>query len=460
MKNLLLTKLDPEKLVFAKVELWVIILGLLVLLPLTTGWAIASVTYHLFPYSICREVYVFVRGDEMGQSTLLQRIERTQNPMATWTRRFDVSLTDEYRVVRLEGLDERRAEPQLRLRGPQPDYRLLVGVFGLEESLWGAILLNSQGAVCHQWMLSGGDLSHPNGPEGNLYGAAITPDGSIIYCKQELGKGIIKRDLDSNVLWINEGTYHHVVSPDAEFASIWTFGRGQTEPFPTLVNIDVASGRTIRTIPMEAVYENNPHIHIFDHRTRDQLTNMPHPNDIEVLSPETATAFPEFEPGDLAINYHMSNLVFVLDPDTLVVKFWYTGAGDGAHDVDFHPDGTMSIFNNNFRAEWHKEFRQRFSDIVTISPSEHRHWVSTTGEMANLYSHINGRHQIWGNHRVVFDCATQGRFTELDTQTGEVTFDFVNVYSRDRKTALHVSESFVLAEDFFDLGDRKLLPTK
>ncbi len=440
-----------EKLLFKKIELWLVILGLMILLPPVGFWGIAFIKYRVFPHSIYREVRDFIKGDPMDESTLWKRIERdTINPMATWNYKYDITLSTDYKPVQLKGLDKRRDLPQLLLTGRQPDYRVLIGVLGMKDSLWGGLLLNAEGDVCHQWKLSGDDLVDNGKPEGSLYGTIVTPDGSIIYQKHTYGKGIIKRDFGSKIVWINKGVYHHAVSADENYEYLWTFGGHPTIPFPKLVKIDIETGKTLKTIAMEDVYRQNPQIHIFDHRMKDENTNMPHPNDIEILSSELAHAFPMFKAGDLAINYHTSSLIFVLDPETLKVKFWYMGAGDGAHDVDFQPNGTLTIFNNNYRVDWQGHKRPRYSDIVAVSPSEKKHWVVVSGEKANLYSKVNARHQFRGENRVVFDSSKQGRSTEVDTTTGEITFDFVNVYNREKETALFISESFHFSKDFFE----------
>lgn len=441
-----------EKLLFKKIELWLVMLGLFVLIPLVGWWGISFGKHRAFPYTFYKEIRDFLKGDPMDESTWQERLLRdTVNPMATWIRDYDIALTDSYKPVQVKEIDKRRELPQLHFTGQQPDYRVLIGVFGIKDSLWGALLLNAKGEVCHQWKLSGDDLADSAKCDGSLYGATVTPDGSIIYQKQELGKGIVKRDFSSKIVWVNQGVYHHAVSTDENYKYLWTFGGDAKIAFPELVKIDIDTGKTLQKISMEEVYRQNSDVHIFDHRNSDRVTNMPHPNDIEVLSSELAHAFPMFEPGDIAINYHMSNLIFVLDPDTLRVKFWYTGAGDGAHDVDFQENGTLTIFNNNYRVDWHGHHRSRHSDIVAVSPAAKNHWVAVSGAKANLFSRVNGRHQFGEENRVAFDCATQGRFTELDTKTGEITFDFVNVYDREKRKALHISESFRFSEDFFQL---------
>lgn len=440
-----------EKLLFKKIELWLVILVLMILFPLAGFWGIAFVKYRVFPHSICREVRDFIKGDPMDESTLWERIQRdTTNPMATWNRKYDITLSNDYNPVQLKGIDKRRELPQLLLIGQQPDYRVLIGVLGMKDGLWGGLLLNAQGDVCHQWKLSGDDLVDNGKCEGCLYGIVVTPDGSIIYTKHEHCKGIVKRDFDSKIVWINKGRYHHAVSADENYEYLWTFGGHQNIPFPELIKIDIETGKTLKTITMEDVYRQNSQIHIFDNRTKDENTNMPHPNDIEILSSELAHAFPMFKAGDIAINYHMSNLIFVLDPKTLKVKFWYMGAGDGAHDVDFQPNGTLTIFNNNYRADWQGHKRPSYSDIVAVSPSEKNHWVVVSGEKAKLFSRVNAGHQFRGDNRVVFDSSKQGRFTEVDATTGEITFDFVNVYNREKETALFISESFHFSKDFFE----------
>ena len=55
---------------------------------------------------------------------------------------------------------------------------------------------------------------------------------------------------------------------------------------------------------------------------------MTHGNDIDPLPAALAPDFPQFAPDDLVISYATTNLLFVLDPESLKVKWWRVGITD------------------------------------------------------------------------------------------------------------------------------------
>jgi hypothetical protein len=64
---------------------------------------------------------------------------------------------------------------------------------------------------------------------------------------------------------------------------------------------------------------------------------MTHANDVDPLPQHLVADFPGLEAGDLAISYASTNLVFILNPQTLLVKWWRVGVSDFHHDPDWKP---------------------------------------------------------------------------------------------------------------------------
>jgi hypothetical protein len=133
------------------------------------------------------------------------------------------------------------------------------------------------------------------------------------------------------------------------------------------------------------------------------------------------------------------NLIFVLDPDTAKVKWWRVGLARRQHDPDWLADGTISIFDNNMH--------RGFSRILRVDPASLEVRTTLEGQDFWFYSWHRGKHQVHsGNHQLVTSAA-QGRVFEVD-ETGNLVFDFLNLYSPERG-ALVVSEARFLPEGYF-----------
>jgi hypothetical protein len=411
-------------------------------------WGAASAVFQVFPYSVMKSVQSFVQGDPDENLSVIQKLQNDLGGTPTrMLRSFAPEEKAGFEEVVLDGLRARRDRPRLRILPSAPNnYRLMVGAFDFERAFWGAILMDPHGQVLHRWLMNAElpELTDESDTMKNLYGVGFFPDGSTAFTMQESSGGLVKMDYCSKVEWTKPGRYHHVAQPTEDMSAFWTFGGAESDLHPVLILIDAQTGGTLREIDMADVEKANPDIPIFDLRRAEayDATDSTHPNHIEPLPTRLDAAFPRFSPGDLVLSYQGTNLVFVIDPHSLKIKWWYFGAGDGQHDPDWHADGTISIFNNRYRAK--RREMPRYSTIVSIDPEVHAHRTVLNGAEYDFYSDINGHHEFTDDGTVIVTSAKQGRIFEVDLKTGEVVFDFVNAFDWDEARTLHVSEAFVL----------------
>lgn len=424
--------------------------GLYLLALIFFGWGVATILFQIFPYSVLKDVQAFVQGDQDENLSVLEKLENDLGGTPTRMMRSYQPLDgDKFTPWPLEGTRARRADPGIYIDPQAPEaYRLLVAAFDFEQSFWGAVLIDPHGKELHRWYLNGEHpelMGLPDTEEDvlkNLYGTALFEDGSMAVNMQETAGGLLKFGYCSEVDWIKPGIFHHVAQPTEDRSAFWTYGGYQGDLHPILILIDAETGKTLREIDMADVEQANPEVPIFDLRRGKRGDQATHPNHIEALPSDIAAAFPRFKAGDLVQSYHTTNLIFVMDPDTLKLKWWYSGAGDGQHDPDWHANGTISIFNNRYRSD--RRGLPEFSTIVEIDPSTNTHRTLIDGADHNFHSKINGQHQFTDYGSVIMASATQGRFFEVDLATGKILFDFVNVFDPEDGRALHVSEAFVL----------------
>lgn len=421
---------------------------LLALLFFVWGYAVAR--YQAFPWTIIngieQNIHAFVEGDQDDKTTIAQRLRNDLNIVPErQMRQYVASQPERYDEVALDRRRQRRESPRLWMSTSAPEqYRIIAGAFDFDDAMWGAILLDPAGNVVHQWHMNGERAELTDQPDvlKNLYGLGFFPDGSAAFTMQERSGGLIKVDVCSNIEWTRSGVFHHVAAPTEDQSAFWTFGGTQQDLHPTLLLIDAATGNTVREIDMAEVERANPDVLIFNLTRKKDTPHATHPNDIEPLPSVLADVHPKFSAGDLLLSYHTTNLVFVLDPESLEIKWWYVGAGDGQHDPDWLDNGKISLFNNNYRVAWRGG--TPVSTIVEIDPVANLHRVIVDGGQHDFYSNFNGHHVTTADNTVIITSSTQGRVFEVDLDTGESVFEFVNAYEWEQGQTLHLSESFVV----------------
>ncbi|MGE0754046.1 MAG: arylsulfotransferase family protein [Alphaproteobacteria bacterium] len=433
---------------------WLVAFGLFV-------YGMVAQRYNLYPYPMFAPYFTYVESFAEDTTTLRQKLDNDFGGKP-WRiiRTFSPADPDIYQTLEVDGLNPRRQSPRIMLKDTTPGFRMLFGAFDFVGGFWGAILIDENGKVVHTWQLSGEGTEMNSAPDTNkiLYGVGIFPDGSIAYNLENANQALMKRDVCGVLQWATPGLYHHSAEPSADYKTVWTFRGRAPDAYPEIVQMDAQDGRILRTIHGYDIQKANPELYIFDLRSLEHQefisgymdTNYPHHNDIKPLMPKMATAFPQFRPGDLAINHRTINMFYVMDPDSLKVKFWYFGAADGGHDVDWQPDGTFSLFNNKWRAGWNaNDAIEAHSSVMSIDPRTHTHTTLWDGKALDVYSIINGRHDVTPNRTVLVTSSTQGRFIEADIATGDTVFEFINDYDPTAGQTLHVSDAFWLPKDFF-----------
>lgn len=410
-------------------------------------WGFVVGEYHVFPYKILREVQDYVKGDSLGKDTSV--FDKAVNDLGLQPNRhlreYPANAEKGARFIEVPGLKSRREKPMAFIAADhRAGYRVVFGAFDFTSAFWGGILLSPTGETIHTWKLSTKYLktSIADDELKVLYGLHLFPDGSIIFTQQEAGGGIVKVDACGNIQWSLEGNYHHTISP-TEDGDFWTFAGRQTDFDHKLTRISQETGEIKAVIDMADVRKANPFLHIFNLQSLTGAINISHGNDIEPLSSKLAQQFQGLEAGDLLITYRTQNLVFVLDPDTLKVKWWRIGPWDRPHDADWEINGTVAVFSNN------DVTGRRHSDIVAIDPRSFESEVIVDGDKFNFHSRTNGEHQRSDFGTRMITSTNQGWAFEVD-QDNKIVFSFINTYDRKKHSSLSLSEAQRLPRDYFD----------
>jgi len=444
-------------------------------------WGLATVRYQIFPwayvYPLEQELSAFVRGHEAENTTLTGKIQsdigmKPKRQIGT----FKKSPTRQYRELKVPDTKSRRA-PALVYAQParqMPGYRFITGTFDFKNFLHGSILLNEKNEIVHYWAADDSALlqkikaanqeakAAANGLEyvvrtaqsalnKNPHGSEILRDGSVVYNDSDPGDAIQRISWCGKPVWTTLGIFHHVVQIDEDQNTLWSLdqkgGRG------ALAQLDLSTGRRLRNISAQQQFDANPDIDIFEIRRnilKDEWLHEPlHPNDVEPLPAHMAPMFPEFGAGDLLISLRSLNLIYVLDPDTLKVKWWRAGQFRRQHDPDWQPNGTITVFDNNI-GRLHDAEGRMFSRIWRIEPTSFLSTIVYNGSEDRFYSRVRGKHQLLPNGNMLIASAMQGRVLEV-TPEGETVFEFLNNFAGNENLLL--SKAIWLPVDFFDFDE-------
>ncbi len=376
------------------------------------------------------------------------------------------SITRNYQSLAYDDLNQRHQNPVVfpDAENITEGYRLLFGAFDFQAHLHGAILLNRDNNIVHHWEFDEVEIKKffentevnnsiriPEPENRWPHGVEVFSDGSIVANLGNGDAGMLKLDSCSNIQWMQKGSFHDVVQSDGA-GNVWSLNN------ETLIVLDQDSGQVQKEIGLNDIHLANPELAVLTPRrslrTSKWYHDPVHSADVEPLPENLADKFPLFHQGDLLISYRSLNLIVVIDPLTLKIKWWRTGVSQRQGDVDWEPDGTISIYDNNKRdrrpdwdgADTDSEQNTRFSRIVKIDPMTMKFTEVYNGRSDKFYSSDFGKHQILPNGNILISSPEQGRVFEIN-QFGEISFEFLNQY--DENQSLIISQGIWLPEDYF-----------
>ncbi len=338
----------------------------------------------------------------------------------------------------------------------QAGYYAFMGYDGFTNK-YSAWLINDKGEKLHTW-----DLSYlPLDSDGPLNGIdsphafKMLPDGSVIV-SFDSGDVMAKVDQCSEPVWTKQGVFHHSIEKGLN-NTYWAW-RGENTAYAHynyLTNFDPKTGETIAEIGLieDLVTAPNTSANIFSVRgdykfkkfDKTPLNKLKydlfHPNDIDILQPELADKFPDFEAGDLLLSFRRNHLVAVVDPTSYEIKWARNGPWKFQHDPDFTEDGMISVYSNNSG--------YGRSEIIKIDP--------TTNEIRNeladgdlfFYAGAQGKHQYLPNGNLLIIIPDEGRAVQV-TANGDKVFEHNNISRIGIEYNEHIANGMWMAQDYFE----------
>lgn len=435
------------KLDFSK-TLFVVSVGVVIF-----GYGVVVGTYRVFPYHQLELVKDTI-AELYAQSSMMAKIEPTEH------------LKD--------GRHDGTGALQHRPNSMSAGYTLVTGFFdgGLEIRL-----LSPDGSPRHRWpvQFSGiweGDLEHVQPASmrpatdwnTGFNGAMALPDASVIF--NMIGGGLVKLDRCGDVVWKLHKMAHHSVEANSD-GGFWVPGQyyvaseSRHPPIEPPYRLDtimkVSSGGIVeREIAVLDVFWQQDLQGILFANNRTMAArgerDFVHLNDIEELPAELGGVFPQFEAGDLLLSLREPNMIAVLDSDLQSIKWHQIGPWLQQHDVDWQPDGTITLFDNRYDGNDGAIFGG--SRILSVNPQTREVTVLYEDDTEpNMYSATQGDHQILGNGNILITESEAGRALEVN-QNGEIVWEYINRYSPE--AVVRLPDAIRYDKQYFEasLGER------
>jgi hypothetical protein len=294
-----------------------------------------------------------------------------------------------------------------------------------------------------------------------LHGALVLPDGSVVFNFE--GMGLVKLDRCGSVQWTLPRMTHHSVERSADGA-FWVSGmRYVTDktvlppirpPFHEDTILKVSKhGKVLEEISLAGLLlKNKLHGLLFVRMPRMDIPfrDLTHLNDIEELTRDMASHFPQFAPGDLLISIRELNTIMVVDPTSELVKWYQTGPWMGQHDPDFLTNGRISVFSNNDDGTATGSVLGG-STIFEVDPARGVTRL-TYGESSDQrsFTSIRGKHQTFANGNKLITESNAGRVFEVSAN-GEIVWEYINRF--DEEYTAIVFEGARYPEHYFTVDD-------
>jgi hypothetical protein len=415
------------------------------------AYGVAIGKYRVWPYQEIRLV-----GQEIGflVSDLRGGLDR-QLVRSTSATRHDFRPVE----VAPDTVAFGKSVPTVSLSAPLDGLTAILGSFDFQGFAHGALLLDSEGRLLHAWRIHEDSVADPRGDTHKFpHGFVVLPDASIIF-SYDGGVSLQRFGACGEVLWTLEGRYHHLLSLDESTSSVWAMITPEPDDREGedaalrhgIQRIAVADGSIERAFTVRDIIEANPQTDVLGLRQLEETedgyswdSDPLHHNDVEPLPSALAELFPMFDAGDLLISFRSIDLVLVLDPETLRIKWYSIGQTRRQHDPDWGRDGRISVFDNNMHRGW--------SRIVRLDPGADRAAdTALAGEDYDFYTWIRGNHQVTPSGSTLVTSPQQGRVFEVD-EDGEVVFEFINRYADSNDQRFSVSNAVRLPRDYFQEG--------
>jgi hypothetical protein len=407
-----------EKLLFKKIELWV--LGLVLLFSFVAAVMFGATVRHtmmgnrlLGPVGEFALRIATIPGDIRRLTTDPTQI----NPMLT---------SGQERFSGLSGW----TPTQMEIKSKSDLGLLLLSRYDgeLKSSVVELIDLNKK-EILHQWMYSS-DYVVRREKSNRFLHPLLTRDGTLISI---VGRGLIlASDVCNNLAWhtdLERPSFHHSIEKDAE-GYLWVPSRMYPQTFPgagegfnddTITKLSSDGEVLLRRSVSQILIDNGYRYLIYG---MDSFEEDPiHLNDIQPVNNDG----PFWKKGDLFLSLRHQSMIMLYRPSTNEMIWNQQGPWNMQHDVDILNDHQISVFDNNTNktAKGDKVMGHNQVMIYDFETNETTSPYKAALAMNDVKTPTQGRSEIYQNGDVFVEETDHGRLFRV-TSDGEIVWQYVN----------------------------------
>lgn len=293
-----------------------------------------------------------------------------------------------------------------------------------------AVLMDMAGRELHRWRLPC-DRVWPPDPDVRAdpdlaywRNARLLPNGDLLAIFE--GRGLIKLDKDSNLIWASRCGAHHdldllangdilVLTREARINPLISGDKPILEDFITTLD---GSGRKKRRVSLLSCFARAPQYEEIWRASENSTGDIFHTNTLLVLRDLPAGVPAAFRTGRVLTSMRMLHAVAVVDLEEEKVVWARTGSFRAQHDPRLLANGNLLLFDNLGRPN---RSRVLEFDLLQWRPA----WSYVGTPERPFFSETCGSSQRLDNSNTLITESDGGRAFEV-TPGGEIVWEFRN----------------------------------
>ena len=287
------------------------------------------------------------------------------------------------------------------------------------------------------------DIQPQARPGGEIAGLVLMNNGDLVFNFEPAG--LVRTNYCGDVIWKLDIPTHHAVTlgENGHFYAVAQKFHDEADPdWPSILPrfqedliVEIGQdGAILKETSMFDLLRDNGLLSTIYESSRkafgvEVTGDIMHMNDVEVFPSTLVEGV--FKHGDLMVSLRNAGKVLIFDPETLKVRYLYTGVVILQHDPDFIDGDHISIFDNHSLVESTLFRNVRPDDVsskvVMVDARNGRSEVYFEGnDKVPFFTDIMGKHQWLPNGNLLVTESRWGRVLEL-TPDLDIAWEFNNV---------------------------------